>query len=81
MSFRAWLFRPVLLAIKLSKEVIMSAISDAVTRITASTQAEIAAVLAALNASPPDVAAAVTQLNALSDTLDAETAALTPPGP
>lgn len=57
---------------------IMSELNDAVTRITTSVQNEIAAVVAALNAPNPDVAAAVTQLNALSDKLDAETTAVTP---
>jgi ABC-type transporter Mla subunit MlaD len=44
-------------------------------------QTEIAAVIAALNQTPPDVTAAVDQLNRLSDNLDAETAAVTPPPP
>jgi ABC-type transporter Mla subunit MlaD len=60
---------------------IMSALSDAVARITTSVQTEIAAVIAALNQTPPDVTAAVDQLNRLSDNLDAETAAVTPPPP
>jgi ABC-type transporter Mla subunit MlaD len=60
---------------------IMSALSDAVARITESVQNEIAAVIAALNQSPPDVSAAVDQLNALSDKLDAETSAVKPPSP
>jgi outer membrane protein TolC len=58
---------------------IMSELNDAVTRITTSVQTEIAAVVAALSAINPDVTAAVAQLNALSDKLDAETAAVTPP--
>jgi ABC-type transporter Mla subunit MlaD len=64
-----------------TEHTIMSALSDAVARITTSVQTEIAAVIAALNQTPPDVSAAVDQLNRLSDNLDAETAAVTPPPP
>lgn len=60
---------------------IMSALTDAVTRITTSTQNEIAAVIAALSGANPDVTAAIAQLTTLADHLDAETAALAPPPP
>lgn len=55
---------------------IMSELNDAVTRITASVQNEIDAVVAKLQQANPDVAAAITQLNSLSDKLDAETGSL-----
>jgi len=66
---------------------VMSALTDlqaAVARLAASTSAEIKAVsdkLASLggSASDADVEAAVTQLNATADALDAEAAALAPP--
>lgn len=74
-----WFLRPLFFRIQLLEERIMSELNDAVTRITTSVQNEIAAVVTKLNTPNPDVAAAVRQLNGLSDALDAETAALNPP--
>ncbi len=61
---------------------IMTAIDDlkaAVTRLNASTSAELKAISDKLSAEDPDVEAAATALNSLSDKLDAETATLTGP--
>ena len=60
---------------------IMSELNDAVARLTASVKAELAAVVEKLSQPDPDVAAAITQINSLSDALDAETAQLTPAAP
>ncbi len=64
----------------------MAAIDDlkaAVTRLNTSTTAELKAISDKLadsaNSNDPDVEAAATALNALSDKLDAETATLTAP--
>jgi ABC-type transporter Mla subunit MlaD len=70
-----------------TEHTLMSALEDlqaAVARLAASTSAEIKAVsdkLASLggSASDADVEAAVTQLNATADALDAEAASLAPP--
>jgi hypothetical protein len=81
--FTDWVFRPVLERIdhrtNQLRLLIMSQLSEAVARVNASTSAEIAAVIAKLNEPNADVAAAVTSLQAVADTLDAETAVLTGP--
>lgn len=64
-----------------SEAKVMSALTDAVARITKSVSDETVAVEAAIAAGDPDAAAAVTQLNALSDALDAVTAKFTPAAP
>lgn len=55
-------------------------LTAAVKRLNDSTKAELAAIAAKLSGDNPDIAAAVTQINTLSDQLDAETAALTAGG-
>jgi ATPase subunit of ABC transporter with duplicated ATPase domains len=76
-----------------NQEKIMSALDDlkaAVAKLSTDTSAEIAAAVAAIQASqtanagavaPADAEAIVAQLQALDSTITAETAALTPPAP
>lgn len=77
--FRSWFLKPVLIAIYLLEETLMTALDDAVAAITLSVQNEVARVIATLGGSNPDVAAAITQLTALSATLDATDVAPPPP--
>ncbi len=78
LSFRRWLLAPVFLDLYFLEENIMSALDDAVARITLSVQKEIQQVVDLLNAPNPDVDAAVASLNALSDSLDADDAPASP---